>query len=481
MSRFVFDPATGLILPQGARARPGKRLCSAGLGPAFFVTGGGRGAGTNVLLLNFNGTNGATTFTDSSTYGRTVTGAGSAQLSTSQYQSSPSSLLLNGSTDYVTVADSADFDFGSGDFTVKVWFQTTSSAVSPGQMVISKGNSSGMSPFRLEVFNRALTMDMWNSGGGVVLSGIPICGVIANTSYAVELCRHGGVVTVRVNGFCYFAGAFTGAVYADTSPVQVGALSLYSAQHFYLTGYVDDVDLEKGLATYTGGANVVPFATAVVLQLHFEGANNSTTFTDSSTYGRTATVNGSAKISTTQYRAGSSSGRFDGTTNCYLTFPTSTDLDFTGDWAIFFSAKFDDTTTNGGIVHRGFYNSSTSVWTTLGYSIRKLGNLVRFYFSESGTGARGEVNVDVSTDTAWHDWAMVKIGGVGYVMKDGVVAGSVTAVTELPSVTATLRIGTWDYSAGSNLLIGYIDELRMVKGYGLPNLGYTVSLPFADS
>lgn len=56
---------------------------------------------------------------------------------------------------------------------------------------------------------------------------------------------------------------------------------------------------------------VDPYWASVVLALHFEGANNSTTFTD--VKGHTITPSGGAKISTAWYAFGASSGLFNGT------------------------------------------------------------------------------------------------------------------------------------------------------------------------
>ena len=58
------------------------------------------------LLLPFDGTNGATTTTDSSNSNNSVTFAGTAQLSTAQSKFGGSSILLDGNSDYITVTNS---------------------------------------------------------------------------------------------------------------------------------------------------------------------------------------------------------------------------------------------------------------------------------------------------------------------------------------------------------------------------------------
>ncbi len=68
------------------------------------------------LCSHFDGTDEAKTYTDPIV--GTVTFYGTAQLDTTQKVFGASSLLLNGTTAYVTIPDSEDWNFGSGDFTI---------------------------------------------------------------------------------------------------------------------------------------------------------------------------------------------------------------------------------------------------------------------------------------------------------------------------------------------------------------------------
>ena len=61
----------------------------------------------------------------------------------------------------------------------------------------------------------------------------------------------------------------------------------------------------------TGGGD--PFFSSVVLLLHMNGTNTSTTFTDSGPLVKTTTPTGNAQLSTTNPKFGSASGLFDGT------------------------------------------------------------------------------------------------------------------------------------------------------------------------
>ena len=78
------------------------------------------------LLLHCDGADASTTFTDSSASGHTVTPSGNAQVDTAQSKFGGASLLLDGTGDYLTVADSTDWNFGTGAFTYDFWLRQNS-------------------------------------------------------------------------------------------------------------------------------------------------------------------------------------------------------------------------------------------------------------------------------------------------------------------------------------------------------------------
>lgn len=71
------------------------------------------------LLLHCDGSDTGTTFTDE--IGNTVTATGNAQLDTAQKKFGTAAGLFDGTGDYLSVADSVDWAFGTGDFTIDFW------------------------------------------------------------------------------------------------------------------------------------------------------------------------------------------------------------------------------------------------------------------------------------------------------------------------------------------------------------------------
>src|SRR3990167_7740340 len=74
------------------------------------------------LMLHMDGADASTTFTDET--GKTVTANGNAQIDTAQSKFGGAAALFDGAGDYLTVSGSADWDLGTGDFTIDFWFRS---------------------------------------------------------------------------------------------------------------------------------------------------------------------------------------------------------------------------------------------------------------------------------------------------------------------------------------------------------------------
>ena len=86
-------------------------------------TGSGVDDSFTKALLHMDGADASTTFTDES--GKVWTAAGNAQIDTAQKKFGSASGLFDGTGDWLTTPDHADFALGSGDFTVDLWFNCT--------------------------------------------------------------------------------------------------------------------------------------------------------------------------------------------------------------------------------------------------------------------------------------------------------------------------------------------------------------------
>lgn len=196
---------------------------------------------TTSLLLNFNGTNGSTTFTDSSPNGLAVTANGNAQISTAQSKFGGASGLFDGAGDYLSVPASPAFGFGTGDFTIECWaypldmtrgviVDTRPSDV-PMPLVLSR---SEVGPGKLR----------WYDGATVREQGV----FPENAWTHIAWSRSRGVGRLFINGVLLSALPDT-ADYGSSRGLTVGANASPQYENFH--GHIDDLRIVKGVGLYT--------------------------------------------------------------------------------------------------------------------------------------------------------------------------------------------------------------------------------------
>jgi hypothetical protein len=97
------------------------------------------------ILLSFDDWDGSTTITDTSSGGASGDweANGGAAIDTGDHQFGSGSLLCDGTGDFVSTPDHADFTLGSGDFTVDVWFRCDA-AGGTVQRLCGHGDNSGL-------------------------------------------------------------------------------------------------------------------------------------------------------------------------------------------------------------------------------------------------------------------------------------------------------------------------------------------------
>jgi len=206
------------------------------------------------LLLNFNGTNGSTTFTDSSPNGLTVTPVGDAQISTAQSKFGGASALFDGTGDWLSIADNALWDFVyAGDFTIEMWirFSTTSNVGIIGQSG-GGGNAPKWGLYLNDQFILPGGNLAWHLGqnGDVGVAWSPD----VDEWYHLAATRSGNDWRFFANGqqigATQTSSARPGAVASD---LRIGA---DGEDYRRFTGYIDDLRIVNGVALYT--ANFTP-------------------------------------------------------------------------------------------------------------------------------------------------------------------------------------------------------------------------------
>ena len=200
---------------------------------------------TSKLLLHCNGTDASTTFTDSSDSAHTVTANGNAQIDTAQSKFGGAAALFDGAGDYLSIPDHADWNFGSGDFTIDTWLRFAS--VSGNQQIV--GQRVDASNFWALYLNNGanVSFDVFVDGAythQMNFAWIPN----ADTWYHLAMVRSG-------NDFkCFINGTQIGTTQTDTDAMPDLAASLIIgsfSSSSYFNGWLDEFRIVKGTAIWT--------------------------------------------------------------------------------------------------------------------------------------------------------------------------------------------------------------------------------------
>lgn len=188
------------------------------------------------LLLHLNGSNGSTTFIDDSSNPKTVQAVGSPSVSDTNPKFGSGSVALNGTTDYLTVAENPDLTFGQSDFTVELWvYQVNSDNY---DLITFAGEQ-----WEIYIYDSSYIY-FWD-GIDTRISG---SFVSANVWNHVALVRQGEQVRLYLNGIQ------TGSTYIDSGITYLTQGTLYIGHYpgaTYVNGYIDEVRITKGIARYT--------------------------------------------------------------------------------------------------------------------------------------------------------------------------------------------------------------------------------------
>lgn len=197
------------------------------------------------------------------------------------------------------------------------------------------------------------------------------------------------------------------------------------------------------------------------LLLHMDGADASTTFTDSSASARSMTAVGNAQIDTAQSVFGGASGLFDGTGD-RVTAADSADWDLgSGDWAVDFRVRYPSAPSGVDTIIAQ-YNGGTNQRSWLFYHD---GTNLQFLGSTNGTsaGVTHSWAWTPSTNTQYYV-SIVRSGTSMRAFVDGKEIGTaddLTGVTFFNS-SSVLTIGdSGDTGQASNF---WLDEVRLTKG-----------------
>lgn len=441
------------------------------------------------LLLHMNGPDGSTIFTDNSSNALAVTAVGDAQVSTTESKFGGASAYFDGSGDYLSLPDSSVFTTGTDDFTIECWYRPVTRATQYNRIFhVGTANWGTTDNWALidrhDTANTKFAWACWAFGTGGTLLLTSTTSVVDNTWYHLAVTRSGSTFTLFVNGVAEDTYTNTGAVTSSaTTAAYIGGSPETAAQS---NSYIDDLRWTPGVARYTSNfvPQDAPFEDAVtdgyfddvVLLLHGDGTDGSTTVTDDSVSAKTVTPAGSAVISTTQSKFGGSSLYFPGTTADFMSVPDSADWEFgTGDvtveaWIYIDGNSIPDAGGNrtGSIVNTWTSSGSIQGWTFMITGDSSTTGTGIGWDSWDGAGNATQFRgVTTISQQTWHHVAATVEGGTRRLFLDGTLISGTTNTIGAGYTTFAgnpLYIGKTLNSGYPLPFNGYIDDLRITKG-----------------
>ena len=441
--------------------------CTASLNPA--QTCNSNVCGTDQyskLLLHFNGTNGSTVFDDNSAValGRKL---------------GPGGGIFDGGDD-LSVADSDDWAFGTGDFTIDLWVNYSTLPSAGAQALLSDWSTNGVNSAWLFYHPSGTALNFYYTTDGATVKTKSFNWGPSNvdTWYHLALVRNGGNLYLFVNGteISHFTDLGSDSIYNTTAswPLYIGA---YQQAVLGFKGRMDEVRISKGIARWT--SNFTPSTTEYAadsytkLLLHMNGESGTTTFNDSASTPKTVTrhdtayqykvsATGNAAISTAQKKFGSGAGSFDGSGDS-LTIPNLGDWTFgSGNFTIDFWVRFNSVSSIQTVLAK---RGNASTYGPFVFLYNTSGSALKLYSSSSGSSWNISNGVDILTSPTtgtWYHIAVVRNGSSIKGYANGTKTLDITSSANLIDDGYGLSVGM---ELDSNFPFnGYLDDLRISKG-----------------
>jgi len=443
----------------------------------------------SLLILEFNGTNGAAGFVDSSpvvmrpTSPLTVTGT--VLHSSTQAKFGATSVALTGTSTGNNISNPNSLVqsvITNSAFTVEFFVYITAYNASGGYIVTSGGggttyNSTNGPHWTVTTTASGIAATWWNGTASVSATAAASLNAWHHVVFQYNGTTH---IQLFIDGRLY-AGGLSPTTPSSPTQIFIGTLSgATAAATNAATCYVDSLRIVKGVAVYPTGSAASAFSVptaaypdsvgggdasyaSVSLLLHGDGADASTTYTDNAPSPHTVTVVGGAQIRTAQSKFGGSSMYFNGTDAC-LTLPNSTDFDFgASDFTVELWAYLTPTVTSSGL-----FATHVPASGTTGLLIYKNANGdVLLYMSTGGAAwdiANAVPFVTGVTFNTWVHLAVCRIGTVTRLYYNGVFVNAVASALTMRALGTDIPvIGRW---ASTLFFSGYIDDLRITKGVG---------------
>tara|TARA_R100000458_G_C8262809_1_gene238154 strand:+ start:1084 stop:1773 length:690 start_codon:yes stop_codon:yes gene_type:complete len=171
------------------------------------------------------------------------------------------SVGFDGQDDYLSLANSTDFDFGSGDFTIEFWLYPNSNSGITG--IVGKRTSGGADNTNFVIYQNGLGMKLWFSDG----SNYFINEMTTSNSLSYQNWNHVAVVRNGTSFKVYMAGTQVGSTTSSSTIASTSRPLYIGCDHpnnVHLNGYISNLRIVKGTAVYTSNFTAPTSALAAI-------------------------------------------------------------------------------------------------------------------------------------------------------------------------------------------------------------------------
>ena len=392
---------------------------------------------SNVSLhLKMDGANGSTTFTDSSPNGLAVTAVGNAQISTAQSKYNGTSAYFDGSGDYLSIAATTAFGFGTGDYTAECWINITGGQGTDRIIFDFRPSPDSVASLFISTTNK---LTLWN---GTTIGGT---GTALNLSqwYHVALCRSSGVTRCYLNGVQDWSSSvamdFTGS-----RALGIGSWPGNGLAGFF--GHIDDLRITK-YARYTSAFTSPPIPSTCT---DLTRSKNVGTLTGGVDYNFS---NGGSLV-------------FDGV-NDYVNIPASTNLTFgTGDFTMECWFKTRAKTTLSPTLLGVNLPWAANVWNLIDRHVNNSTKLTFWCYNYNTSAAMLISNTSISNAT-WYQVVITRVSNTWSIYVNGSLESTVTSSVSLDNgVSNSINLGVESITDPA-WYDGNISHARIYKAKGL--------------
>ena len=381
-----------------------------------------------------------------------------------------------GTSDYLTVPQSTNLDFGSGDFTIEAFVYPTNFN-SNFNTIVAKMPGATSYAYRFRFTSSTIYFGYSTSGSNFTEITVSYTFSL-NTWYHIAVSRSGNNLYFWVNG--QQAGAtqtLTATIYPISGATAIGTSNDNPTNNVNIQGYLGSLRILKGTALYT--TSFTPPTTPLTAITNTQLLMN---FTSAGLYD--GTMNGvfqtvaDAQVSTgvVKYGSGSLSCVTTVSTGSYLAAQQTTNLyalytgDFTVEGWVYLNTSSFDYSGPGAILNygNGGANGPLGNYTAWFLYINNGATGVRFYRYD-GTETYYEFLGSIPI-AQWVHIALTRANGFMRAFVNGSQIGSTTTVTlNYAPVSGTNRmlVGLQTGGGGANQYYrfpGYMDDLRVTKG-----------------